>query len=80
MPSPASSTWAKIAAAWRLSSSVIQSAKYYEPPSGSATVATPVSWATICCGRSASRAACCVGSELLVRVGMEALGATERAG
>ena len=34
----------------------------YEPPSGSTTFATPLSWAMICCVRSASVAASSVGS------------------
>ncbi len=34
----------------------------YEPPSGSIVVVTPVSWAMICCVRSATRTASSVGS------------------
>ena len=33
----------------------------YEPPSGSTVFATPLSWAMICCVRSASVAASAVG-------------------
>ena len=34
----------------------------YDPPNGSTTLATPLSWAMICCVRSASVAASAVGS------------------
>jgi hypothetical protein len=36
----------------------------YEPPSGSAVLGTPVSWAITCWVRSASRAASSVGSAI----------------
>ena len=59
-PLPSSIRWAKIASACRSISSVIASTNQ-EPPSGSATSVTPVSWATICWVRSAMRAASSVG-------------------
>ena len=59
-PPPSSSRWANSSSAWRSISSVSASTKY-DPPSGSATLATFVSWAMICCVRRAMRAAFSVG-------------------
>ena len=53
--------WANSSSAWRSISSVSASTKY-EPPSGSATWATLVSWAITCWVRNAIRAAFSVGS------------------
>ena len=55
---------------------------YHEPPSGSATFATRVSFAMTCWVRSASRAALSDGERerLVHRVGVQALRAAEHAG
>ena len=59
-PSPSRSRWANTASAWRSISSVSSSTNH-EPPSGSATFATPVSSAITCWVRNAMRAAFSVG-------------------
>ena len=72
---------ANIASAWRSISSVSAST-YHEPPSGSATFATRVSFAITCWVRSAMRAAFSVGQRerLVHRVRVQALRAAEHAG
>ncbi len=62
-PPPISSRWAKISSASRSIVSVSSSTNH-DPPSGSATWATFVSWAMICCVRRAMRAAFCVGNAI----------------
>ena len=59
-PPPSSSRWAKTASA-RASSSSVSDSTNHEPPSGSATLATPVSEAITCWVRRAMRAALSVG-------------------
>ena len=62
-PEPRSSRWANSSSAWRSISSVSSSTNQ-EPPSGSATWATFVSYASTCWVRSAMRAAFSVGSAI----------------
>ena len=79
--SPSSSRWAKISSAWRSISSVRASTKY-EPPSGSATWATLVSWAMhlLRAQGDAGRLLGRQGQRLVHGVGVQALRAAEHAG